>query len=283
MGLERLALFLNGHDTVWETDELHELTVVVGDTLGVDPDQLDGDAQRSLRIVTDHLRASLAIAAAGIAPSASRQGYVLRKLIRRAVRHAELLKGTDQGLAQSLIEATDRVSDVMGRRWTDVGPGEGGDLAKATIEKESSKFAKTLRKGVDHLQELADERKVFDGDLAFRLADTLGYPVELSAEEAAAHRDDRSTTRWPAPLRGAPRGAAGPLPRLTISRRRQERRPNHSRRLGRLWTRVDVCAVGEDVGPLRWGEAAASDPAGRGDPLLDRRCPIGPRCRRWRR
>jgi len=184
MGLERLALFINGHDTVWKTDELHELTVVVGDTLGVDPDQLSGDPQHSLRIVTDHLRASLAIAAAGIAPSASRQGYVLRKLIRRAVRHAELLKGTDQGLAQSLIEATDRVSDVMGRRWKDVGPGEGGDLAKATIEKESSKFAKTLKKGVDHLQELADESKVFDGDLAFRLADTLGYPVELSAEEA---------------------------------------------------------------------------------------------------
>ena len=137
-----------------------------------------------MRIVTDHVRASLAIAAAGIAPSASRQGYVLRKLIRRAVRHAELLKGTDQGLAKSLIEATDRVSDVMGRRWKDVGPGEGGDLAKATIEKESSKFAKTLKKGVDHLQELADESLVFDGDLAFRLADTLGYPVELSAEEA---------------------------------------------------------------------------------------------------
>ena len=184
MGLERLALFINGQNTVWKTNELHELTVVVGDTLGVDPDQLAGEAQRSMRIVTDHLRASLAIVAAGIAPSASWQGYVLRKLIRRAVRHAELLKGTDQGLAQSLIEATDHVSDVMGRRWKDVGPGEGGDLAKATIEKESSKFSKTLKKGVDHLQELADESLVFDGDLAFRLADTLGYPVELSAEEA---------------------------------------------------------------------------------------------------
>ncbi len=184
MGLERLALFINGHDTVWKTDELHELTIVVGDTLGVDPDRLEGDQQHSLRIVTDHLRASLAIAAAGITPSASRQGYVLRKLIRRAVRHAELLKGTDQGLAQSLVEATDRVSDVMGRRWPDVGPGTGGDVARETIDKEALKFSKTLRKGVDHLQMLADESKVFDGDLAFRLADTLGYPVELSAEEA---------------------------------------------------------------------------------------------------
>jgi alanyl-tRNA synthetase len=185
MGLERLALFLNDHTSVWQTDELHKLLIVVGDTLGVDPDQLDADATRSLRIVTDHLRASLAIAAAGIQPSASRQGYVLRKLIRRAVRHGELLKGTDQALAQSLVEATDRVSDVMGRRWPDVGPGPGGDVARATIDKEASKFAKTLRKGVDHLQHLADASTTFDGELAFLLADTMGYPVELSAEEAA--------------------------------------------------------------------------------------------------
>jgi alanyl-tRNA synthetase len=184
MGLERLALFLNGHTSVWETDELHELTVVVADTLGTDPAALDADGVRSLRIVTDHLRASLAIAAAGIQPSASRQGYVLRKLIRRAVRHGELLHGSDQGLAATLIAATDQVSNVMGRRWPDVGPGEGGDVARETIDKEARKFSKTLRKGVDHLQTLADSGAVFDGDLAFRLADTLGYPVELSAEEA---------------------------------------------------------------------------------------------------
>src|SRR4051812_20590264 len=142
MGLERLALFLNGHSSVWETDELHELTVVVGDALGVDAGKLVGDGARSMRIVTDHLRASLAIAAAGIQPSATRQGYVLRKLIRRAVRHGELLKGTDQGLAPALIAATDRVSDVMGRRWPDVGPGAGGDRARETIEKEAQKFSR---------------------------------------------------------------------------------------------------------------------------------------------
>ncbi len=72
MGLERLALFLNDHDSVWQTDELHELTVDVGRRgSGSDPDELDGDRQRSLYIVTDHLRAALAIAAAGIQPSAS--------------------------------------------------------------------------------------------------------------------------------------------------------------------------------------------------------------------
>ena len=184
MGLERLALFLDGHTSVWQTDELHELTVVVGDALGVSPDTVEGDAVTSLRIVTDHLRASLAIAAAGIQPSASRQGYVLRKLIRRAVRHGELLLGSDEGLAPALITATERVSEVMGPRWPDVGPGAGGDVARETIDKEAQKFARTLRTGVDHLQALAESNATFDGDLAFHLADTLGYPVELSAEEA---------------------------------------------------------------------------------------------------
>ena len=100
MGLERLALFLNGHDSVWETDELHALHGRRSATRSAStPTASTARRQRSLRIVTDHLRASLAIAAAGIHPSASRQGYVLRKLIRRAVRHGELLKGTDQGLA----------------------------------------------------------------------------------------------------------------------------------------------------------------------------------------
>jgi alanyl-tRNA synthetase len=87
-------------------------------------------------------------------------------------------------LAEALITATDRVSDVMGRRWPDAGPGPDGDAARETIDKEAKKFSKTLRKGVDRLQHLADSAAVFDGDLAFMLADTMGYPVELSAEEA---------------------------------------------------------------------------------------------------
>ena len=78
----------------------------------------------------------------------------------------------------------------MGRRWPDVGPGEGGDLASETIDKEASKFSKTLRKGVDHLQELADETRTFDGDLAFRLADTLGLPGRAVGRGGRAHRHD---------------------------------------------------------------------------------------------
>lgn len=185
MGLERIAMFLNQHTSVWQTDELAELAEAVAATLGTSTADLDTDGTRSLRIVTDHLRAGLAIAAAGIQPSASRQGYVLRKLVRRSLRHAELLKGTDEGLLAAYAAAAEAVSQVVGRRWPDVGGSPDGDAARAVLNKEAGRFAKTLKSGVEHLHDLAEHGTTFDGDLAFNFADTLGYPAELAAEEAS--------------------------------------------------------------------------------------------------
>ena len=72
----------------------------------------------------------------------------------------------------------------MGARWPDIGATESGDLARETITKEADKFSKTLARGVENLHEVAAEKGVFDGDLAFRLADERGFPTELSLEEA---------------------------------------------------------------------------------------------------
>ena len=185
MGLERVTMFLSGKSSVWDTDELAALTDEVAAALGVSAAMLDAEGTRSLRIVADHLRAALVIAAAGVHPSATREGYVLRKLVRRAVRHAELLRGTDDGLAASLAVAADGVSTVMGRRWTDVGSTESGDAARATVESEAGKFARTLGHGTTLLHELAGTGATFDGEMAFELADTHGYPAEVAAEEAA--------------------------------------------------------------------------------------------------
>lgn len=185
MGLERITMFLNGHSSVWQTDELAALVDGTAAALGVPTGALTPDQERSLRIVADHLRAALVIAAAGVHPAASREGYVLRKLVRRAVRHGELLTGTDEGLADALTTAAESVSGVMGRRWTDIGPGPIGDEAKATVEQEAGKFAKTLMRGTALLHEHAEAGERFDGDFAFQLADTHGYPAELAAEEAA--------------------------------------------------------------------------------------------------
>jgi len=184
MGLERVTMFLSGQASVWETDELAALTDEVAAALGVSAATLGTEGVRSLRIVTDHLRAALAVAAAGVEPSASREGYVLRKLVRRAVRHGELLTGTDAGLAASLSAAADGVAQVTGRRWPDVGACPTGDAARAAVEKEAGTFARTLGHGTLLLHERADLGDEFDGDMAFELADTHGYPAEVAAEEA---------------------------------------------------------------------------------------------------
>ena len=155
----------------------------VAEALEIADGALDDDHLASQRIVADHLRAGLTIAAAGVYPSASRQGYVLRRLIRRSVRHAELLTGTEDGLADKLHAATTAVAEVQGRRWTDL-TGESGEHAQDVIDKEIAKFAKALQHGLDVLHEDAEAGKVFDGDFAFHAADTLGYPAELALEEA---------------------------------------------------------------------------------------------------
>jgi alanyl-tRNA synthetase len=184
MGAERAELFLNGTATVWDTPELVALLDGVADGLGIATNGLDAEQIRSQRIIADHLRAALAIAAAGVHPSASRQGYVLRRLIRRSVRHAELLTGTEDGLADKVHAASAKVAEVQGQRWADL-TGESGEAAREVIDKEVAKFAKALRKAVKALHEFAEEGMTFDGDLAHRAADALGYPAELAAEEAA--------------------------------------------------------------------------------------------------
>ena len=185
LGLERVTMCLSGQTSVWETDELAAVADEVAAALGIAVADLDADGTRSLRIVADHLRAALSIAAAGVAPADTRQGYVLRKLVRRAVRHGELLTGTDAGLAASVTAAADGVAQVMGRRWTDVGGGDSGDTARSVVEHEAGAFARTLGNGTALLHRWAGTGDELDGDMAFRLADEHGYPAELAAEEAA--------------------------------------------------------------------------------------------------
>jgi alanyl-tRNA synthetase len=187
LGAERTEAFLNGHATVWDTPELMALTDGVADGLGValgDAPSTDPETRRSLRIVADHLRAALVVAAAGVTPAPSRHGYVLRRLVRRAVRHADLLRGNDSGLAEAFTTAAAEVAAAQGLRWADLA-GASGEQALAVVEQETGRFVRTLRRAVDDLHEHAARGTVFDGDFAFRAADTLGYPAELAAEEAA--------------------------------------------------------------------------------------------------
>ena len=183
MGAERTELFLNGRETVWETPEMAALLDAVASSLGVATSSLDDDGVRAQRIVADHIRAGLTIAAAGVYPSATRQGYVLRRLVRRSVRQAQLLTGSEDGLTEKVHALTGAIAEVQGRRWTDL-TGESGDHAREVFDKEVSKFGKALQHGLEELHREADEGRTFDGELAFHAADTLGYPAELALEEA---------------------------------------------------------------------------------------------------
>ena len=184
MGGERAELFLNGLTNVWDTPELAMLTEGVARGLQVATTGFGDEQVQSQRVIADHMRAALVIAAAGVRPSPGRQGYVLRRLIRRSVRHAELLTGSDTGLADKLHAVATEVAEIQGARWSDL-TGASGDAAREVVDKEVVKFAKTVRQGINHLHEQAEAGAVFDGDFAFQAADTLGYPAELSAEEAA--------------------------------------------------------------------------------------------------
>jgi alanyl-tRNA synthetase len=183
MGAERTELFLNGRETVWETPEMGALLDAVASGLGVATGRLDEDGIRAQRIVADHIRAGLTIAAAGVYPSASRQGYVLRRLVRRSVRQAQLLTGSDDGLTETIHTLTGVIAEVQGTRWKDL-TGESGEHAREVVDKEVAKFGKALEHGLEELHLQAEEGKTFDGDVAFHAADTLGYPAELALEEA---------------------------------------------------------------------------------------------------
>ncbi len=183
LGAERTELFLDGLHDVWETPELAALTDGVCRGLAVGRARTDADRVRSERVVADHLRAALVIAAAGVRPSPNRQGYVLRRLVRRSVRHAELLTGTDDRLADKVRAAAAEVAALQGERWDDLA-GESGEHALEIVGSEVVKFTRTLRTAVNRLHDEARAGAVFDGDYAFLAADTLGYPVELAAEEA---------------------------------------------------------------------------------------------------
>lgn len=112
---------------------------------------------------------------------------------RRAVRHAELLTGSDDGLAGKLHAVSEKVATAQGARWSDlVGPS--GEAAREVVDKEVAKFAKAIRLAVEAMHDEAKVGTQFDGDFAFRAAHTMGYPVELAAEEAA-RIGCRSTTR----------------------------------------------------------------------------------------
>ena len=176
MGLERIAAVLQGTHDNYKIDLFGALIEAIADLTGVDP---DGEHKASHRVIADHLRASSFLIADGVLPLNEGRGYVLRRIMRRAMRHAELL-GAKDPLMWRLVPALVR---EMGQAYPQLHRAEG--LITETLKLEEIRFRKTLERGLAILDEASKSLKkgdMFDGVTAFTLYDTYGFPLDLTQD-----------------------------------------------------------------------------------------------------
>jgi alanyl-tRNA synthetase len=176
MGLERISAVLQGTHDNYETDLFRSLIAAIVEETNV---PADGKYKASNRVIADHLRASSFLIADGVLPSNEGRGYVLRRIMRRAMRHAELL-GVKEPLMWKLVPALVR---EMGGAYPELGRAEA--LIEETLKLEESRFRKTLERGLRILDEESaalDKGHVFSGDTAFKLYDTYGFPLDLTQD-----------------------------------------------------------------------------------------------------
>lgn len=191
LGLARIAMILQKKSSVFETDLLAPIFNFIGSVATV-------DGLESQRLITDHLRAAAFIIADGVTPSNLDRGYVLRRLIRRAVRHARLLEIPDD------LDLSSAVADLVIKSYAEVYPELAKNQSKIKEEllKEENKFEKTLDQGLRYLrkevQRLRENLNIqgqdliagaagpnkIPGSLAFKLYETYGFPLEMTIEEA---------------------------------------------------------------------------------------------------
>jgi alanyl-tRNA synthetase len=185
LGLERMLCLLQGVDAVWETDLMLPLIdqacSLTGKTYTAgDYDDRDAFA---MRVLAEHARSSTMLVSDGVFPSNEGRGYVLRRIIRRAVRYAYLL-GTEKLVMPSLVETA---VDIMGNAYPDVSKNR--DFIVGVLTREEERFRQTLKTGLSILEdELSDQRAELPGSTAFLLHDTYGFPLELT-EEIAGERN----------------------------------------------------------------------------------------------
>src|SRR4249920_484202 len=176
MGLERIAAVLQGTHDNYKIDLFGAIISHVADLTGVEP---EGPRGVHHRVIADHLRASAFLIADGVLPSNEGRGYVLRRIMRRAMRHAQLL-GAREPLMHRLVWALVR---EMGQAYPDLVRAE--NLIEETLRLEETRFRKTLVRGLAILDEKSAGLKkgdMFDGDTAFTLYDTYGFPLDLTQD-----------------------------------------------------------------------------------------------------
>jgi len=178
-GFERNLILLNDIDSIFDTDVLRPIVAAaerVTNRRYGDDEQVD----IALRILADHARSISFLVSDGVFPSNEERGYVLRRIIRRAVRQAYML-GVEKNVTPALVDGT---VEVMGDAYPDLA--RNADFVKGVVEREEERFRRTLRSGMTRLdEELERSPQSISGTAAFQLHDTYGFPIELTREIAA--------------------------------------------------------------------------------------------------
>jgi len=176
MGIERVAALLQGTNDNYSTDLIRSLIEASANATSSDP---DGPGKTHHRVIADHLRSTSFLIADGVMPSNDGRGYVLRRIMRRAMRHAHLLGAKDPVMHQ-LVPA---LVQQMGAAYPELGQAQA--LIQETLLQEETRFKQTLDRGLklldDELSNLSDDAPL-PGTAAFKLYDTYGFPLDLTQD-----------------------------------------------------------------------------------------------------
>ena len=174
MGLERITALLQGTHDNYETDHFKKLINSISEAVKVKPDQKNIS---SFRVIADHLRASSFLIAEGVLPSNEGRGYVLRRIMRRGMRHSHLL-GSKQPIFYNIFKT---LMDEMSGNYPELVRAE--SLIRETLKTEEEKFLVLLERGMKILNdEISKIDKVLPGEVAFKLYDTYGFPLDLTED-----------------------------------------------------------------------------------------------------
>jgi alanyl-tRNA synthetase len=185
LGLNRMAAILQGKETVFETDQFAPL-IALGEELSGRRYGAEFPTDRSLRVLADHSRSMTFLLADGVVPSNEDRGYVLRRVMRRAIQHGRSL-GLDPGF---LHRYADVVTELMGDQYPELR--EQHDVVRRWMASEEESFGRTLEQGLKRLDELMarareEDAEGISGADAFLLHDTYGFPIDLTLEIVAEH------------------------------------------------------------------------------------------------
>ncbi|WP_023648093.1 alanine--tRNA ligase [Candidatus Pelagibacter ubique] len=174
MGLERVAALLQGTHDNYETDHFKKIISSASEIIKIKQDQSN---QSSFRVIADHLRASAFLIAEGVLPSNEGRGYVLRRIMRRGMRHSHLLGSKDP----VFFNLFDTLKNEMSGNYPELVRAE--SLIKETLKMEEEKFLVLLDRGIKILnEEISKIDKVLPGDIAFKLYETYGFPIDLTED-----------------------------------------------------------------------------------------------------